>query len=268
MPIFHGLACRHVDSVARHELQKKRHMMCIIWLCSCCASPHHCHCLPPWHRCPLPLPPPLCSSSPNCLSLGPLSGALSSTHSLPYTVVWLQNQNCFHAALVACVHALRIRTTSSSPSSCGSAGRSTLTAMSLRCPPQRPHHCLYHCCCLHPLTIAPSLSVIVILLVVVTKTSTTIPPGCCQKTRMKTRLLFHRCRPIPAVIAQSARCSVAVPSVVHRPPPPPHSLPSIPPPPTLPTLHPLLPYCGGPPSTKYLTSAALVSRAVPPPLAL
>jgi hypothetical protein len=242
--------------------------MCIICLCSCCASPRCRCCLPPRHDRPLPLPPPLRSSSPNCLSHGPLSGALSSTCLLPSTVVWLQNQNCFHAALVVCVHALRIRTTSSSPSPCGGAGRPTLTATPPRRPPRRPGHCLYHHCCLCPPTIAPSSSVIVILLVLVTKTSTTIPPGCRQKTRTKTRLLSQQCCLVPAVVARSARCSVAIPSVVCCPPPPPHLPPSIPPPPTLPTLHLPLPYCGSLPSTKYLTSVALVSCAVPPPGAL
>ena len=217
MPIFHGLACHHVASAARHELQKKRHMMCIICLCSCCASPHRRCCLPPQRRRPLPLPLALRSSSPNCLSHGPLSGALSSTRLLPSTAVWLQNQNCFCAASVACVHALQIITTSSSPSPCGSAGRPVLTATPPHLPPRRPCHCLYHLCRLCPPAIAPSLSVIVILLVNMTKTSTTIPPGRRWKTRTKTRLLSQQCRPVLAVIPQSAWCSVVVPSVVCRP---------------------------------------------------
>ena len=201
MPIFHGLACRHVASAARHELQKKRHMMCIICLCSCCASPRCRHCLPPRHCHPLPLRPPVRSSSLNFSSHGPLSGALSSTRSLPSTGVWLQNQNCFCAASVACVHPLQIITASSSPSPRSGARRPTLTATPPRLPPRRPHHCLYHRRCLCPPTITPSLSVIVILLVVVTKTSMSIPPGCRRKTRTKTRLLSQRCRPVPAVVA-------------------------------------------------------------------
>ena len=189
-------------------------------LCSCCAPPC-CHCcLPPRHCRPLPLRPPVRSSFPTFSSHGPLPGALSSTRSLPPTGVWLQNQNCFCAASVACVNALRIITASSSPSPRGGAGRPTLTATLRRLPPQRPRHCLYHCRRLCPPTIAPSSSVIVILLV--TKTSTTIPPGRCRKTRTKTRLLSNRCRPVPAVVARSARCSVVVPSIVR---PVPHSPP-------------------------------------------
>ena len=184
---------------------------------------------------------------------------------LPSTVVGLQNQNRFCTASVACVHALRIRTTSSSPSPCGGAEQPTRTATPLRRPPQRPRHCLYHCRRLHPPTIAPSLSVVVILLIVMMKTSTTIPPGCRWKTRTKTRFLSQRCRPIPTIAAQSVRCSIVVPSVARCPHPP--LLRPIPPPPTLPMLHPLPSYCGSPPSARYSTSAALVTRG-PPSLAL
>ena len=165
------------------------------------------------------------------------------------------------------MHALRIRSASSSHSPYCGAGWPTLTATPRHCPPQRSRHCLYHRRHLRPPIITPSSSVISILLVIGTKTSTTIPPGCCRKTRTKTRLLSQRCRPFPAVVVQSAWCSAVVPSVVCHPPPPlicrPQSLLLLLFPRPIRRCHIVLVHI--PPNTRLLWPW---SRAVPPPLAL
>ena len=54
-------------------------------------------------------PPPLVlvAPAPPPFSFSRCQAMCLAKQSLPYTVVWLQNQNCFCAVLVGCVHTLQ-----------------------------------------------------------------------------------------------------------------------------------------------------------------
>ena len=96
------------------------------------------------------------------------------------------------------------------------------------------------------------------------------PPWSLSEDNDEDEVAISTMLPRPCRHCKNARCSVIVPSVVCRPCPPLlqgcicRPPPSIPPPPTLPMSHPPLPYCGSPPSARYLTSAASITRGPPP----
>jgi hypothetical protein len=111
MLIFEQVGVLALLATMRCHCKKKRHIMCFFYFYEAVAVVPG-HCPPSSSPVVVLLPHPPCPSgdlsplSYSCLCSLCASATWLRKHSLPSTIVGLQNQNCFWRGLVECVHLL------------------------------------------------------------------------------------------------------------------------------------------------------------------